>query len=210
MLVLLLGLKHSGKSSLGRGVAEALGCPFFDLDEVAAELLKARGELLPEECTPKAVRRYYQQHGRDAFRALERSAALIVSRSVKAAGSGHAAPEDVAAAVDPAAPGQRMTAICALGGGTPDNEAAYGLLRPGSMAIYLRERPEILFERIVAGGVPPFLDAENPWESFSTLAARRDGLYLSVADVVFELEGQGIDELLPKLIQHIEVYQDGR
>lgn len=192
MIVLLLGLKHSGKSSLGRGVAEALGCQFFDLDEVAAKLLKTRGELLPEESTPKAVRRYYEQRGRDAFRALERSAALVVSRS-----------ED-------AAPGQGITAICALGGGTPDNEAAYRLLRPGSIAIYLREQPEILFGRIIAGGAPPFLDAENPWESFSTLAARRDALYLSVTDVVFELEGQSIDELLPKLIQHIEVYQDGR
>jgi len=183
MLVLLLGLKHSGKSSLGQAAAEKLGTRFFDLDEVAAELLKARGQSLPEEETPKAIRRYYEQTGRDAFRALERAAAVVVARSAVA----------------------ERSVICALGGGTPENDAAYRLLQPGSRAIYLRERPEILFERIVAGGVPPFLEGEDPWQAFSTLAKRRDALYQNLADMVFELEGRSIEDLLPNLIQRIEV-----
>ncbi|TVR90658.1 MAG: hypothetical protein EA428_07940 [Spirochaetaceae bacterium] len=198
MVVLLLGLKHCGKSSLGRGAAHALGSRFFDLDEVAVELLQARGECLPQEESAKVIRRYYEQNGRDAFRTLERSAALTVVRRVNST---------VGTAADPA---KKSSNICALGGGTPENEAAYTLLRPLSWAIYLRERPEILFERIVAGGVPPFFEGQDPWEAFSALATRRDALYQSLSDEVFELEGQSIAVLLPKLIQRIEEYQDGR
>ena len=171
----------------------------MDLDEVAAELLKARGESLPAEETPKAIRRYYEQNGRDAFRALERSAALVVARS--AAGT----TGDRDTAEHNSDHGLAPNLICALGGGTPENEAAYRLLRPGSRAIYLRERPELLFKRIVAGGVPPFFEGEDPWQAFSTLAARRDALYQDLADVVFELEGRSIGDLLPELIQRIEV-----
>ncbi len=198
MLVLLLGLKHSGKSSIGRGAARALGRQFFDLDEVAVELLLARGECLPGEETSKVIRRYYEHNGRDAFRALERSAALSVVQRVESLAATAAGPAPV------------FCAVCALGGGTPENEAAYKLLRPVSWAIYLRERPEVLFERIIAGGVPPFFEGEDPWRAFSTLAERRDSLYNSLADEVFETEGRSIAELLPILIQRIEEYQDGR
>jgi shikimate kinase len=198
MVVLLLGLKHSGKSSLGRRAAQELRTRFLDLDEVAAELLRARGESLPQEQVAAAIRRYYLRFGRDAFRALERSAAVCAVRRAKPADG------------DTAVPPVGLTSICALGGGTPENEAAYKVLQPGSHSIYLRERPELLFERIIAGGVPPFLEGEDPWQAFSMLATRRDSLYRSLADDVFELEGRGIEELLPILMQHIQEYKDGR
>jgi shikimate kinase len=41
MHVILMGLRASGKSTLGRGLAAALGRPFIDLDEVTAAVMNA-------------------------------------------------------------------------------------------------------------------------------------------------------------------------
>lgn len=189
---LLLGLKHCGKSTLGRLCAAHLAVEFVDLDSIAARLLQTRGEALPSEPAATAIRRYYLCYGRDAFRALEYAAAGGVMRQV------HRNAES------------KQATICALGGGTPENEAAYAVLRPGSYAIYLRERPEILFERIMTGGAPPFFEGEDPWQAFQTLARRRDELYMRSADKVLELGGRGIEDLTEELIQHVKELKDAR
>ena len=52
----------SGKSSVGRLVADALGCPFIDLDEV---IVKKAGRSIPE---------IFQADGEKGFRRLEKEA----------------------------------------------------------------------------------------------------------------------------------------
>lgn len=52
----------SGKTSVGRLVAEALGCPFLDLDEI---IVKKAGRSIPE---------IFQADGEKGFRRLEKDA----------------------------------------------------------------------------------------------------------------------------------------
>lgn len=61
--LVLIGLRGSGKSTLGARVAERLGCGFVDLDDVTARVLGC-------DCAGEAI----AQHGMDAFRAAERTA----------------------------------------------------------------------------------------------------------------------------------------
>lgn len=59
MLIALTGFMGSGKSSVGRIVADTLGCPFMDLDEI---IEKSEGRGIPE---------IFSADGEEGFRRLE-------------------------------------------------------------------------------------------------------------------------------------------
>ena len=82
--VILVGLPGSGKTTVGRLVAAALGAEFVDLDEAI------------ERRTGKSVPRIFAEDGETAFRALEAdvgSAVLRARPAVVAPGGGFAASE---------------------------------------------------------------------------------------------------------------------
>ena len=63
MIIALAGFMGSGKSTVGAVVADALGCPFLDLDDL---IVKKAGKSIPD---------IFAQDGEPAFRQLE--AALL-------------------------------------------------------------------------------------------------------------------------------------
>ncbi len=78
--LILIGLRASGKSTLGKVLADQLGLVFVDLDDVASALLKADG-------AGQAI----QTHGIDAFRDAEAQAlksVLTQSSQIIALGGG--------------------------------------------------------------------------------------------------------------------------
>ena len=76
--VVLIGLRRSGKSTVGRILAQALGRPFVDLDERCAAL------------AGRPVAAFLREEGEEAFRALELRAlaALDAPSAVLACGGG--------------------------------------------------------------------------------------------------------------------------
>lgn len=62
MLITLTGFMGSGKTSAGRLVADALGCPFLDLDEI---IVKKAGRSIPA---------IFETDGEKGFRRLEKQA----------------------------------------------------------------------------------------------------------------------------------------
>lgn len=68
--LLLVGLKHSGKSSVGRMLARSLEVEFHDLD---SEIVTLCGDV-------GTARQIYRTVGREAFQALESEAALELAR----------------------------------------------------------------------------------------------------------------------------------
>ena len=62
--VVIVGMPASGKSTVGSQVAEALGVPFHDADDV----IEAR--------TGKLIREIFSDDGEDAFRAIEEQVVL--------------------------------------------------------------------------------------------------------------------------------------
>ena len=160
MNIVVTGMKHCGKSTHGHALAAHLKCRFYDTDDMLTGLYRDRtGSLL-------SSREIFQAEGESFFRNLE-------VEVVKQLASGTNSNE------------QR---VIALGGGLPANDAATPWLEKLGFCVYLKVSPEIIFQRIMKKGLPPFLDPARPYESFTELYRQREKYYLQHADLVIEID----------------------
>jgi shikimate kinase len=175
-----MGMKHCGKSTLGRMLAERRSAAFYDLDELTAEIIGAEGGV--------SIREFYRARGEEAFRLCEAEAARKLAGLCE----------------------RDRHIVAALGGGTIENEAAMERLSHAGMFVYLESPPEVLFRRIAAGGLPPFLPSERPYEAFLELYERRTALYRQRADLTVQLGELGPLEAIMELTRVIEECEHGR
>lgn len=72
--ILLMGIKHSGKSSHARRLSDDLGCAFYDLDDLIESTYRA-DQLL-------SCREIYNRHGKEYFFEIEAEAARVLRRTL--------------------------------------------------------------------------------------------------------------------------------
>jgi shikimate kinase len=186
--IFLMGMKHSGKSLLGRRVSERLGWQFTDLDERAEELFaRTTGRKL-------TVREIFKTEGKDAFQALEAEAMRDICGG------------EVGEEPSGLSPGR----IVALGGGTIENADALGAMEGQGVKIFLDDEEDVLFERIAAEGIPPFLEGPDPKEAFHRLYEYRVPLYRARADIRIDKRGLSRDEALEKLETTVRSLHGGK
>jgi shikimate kinase len=168
-LIVIVGQKGSGKSSLGRALAGLSGAGFADLDEVLA---REAGFPTPREA--------WLALGEAEFRRLE---AKLLRRELAEGGpaSGLAAGDSAGPAGPPGAP----PLILATGGGLADNPAALEALaegaRGGRFRLLVLSLPlGLLAERAASSGFPPSLGPDPSPAAFAALAGRREGTYLAL------------------------------
>lgn len=172
--IILTGIKHSGKTSVGKLLAARLGRTFIDVDRVLESLYDPQGGF--------TCREIYQKHGRDFFRSLETEAVKHIFEKYSL----------------------NELLILAAGGGLIENKGALVLLKEFGLFIYLKEQPEVLFKRIVKRGIPPFLDKNNPRQSFYLLYEKRSELLETYADITFSAQGRSVRECSDTLERIIE------
>ena len=159
--LILMGLRGSGKSTLGRALAASFDAPFTDLDERTAAHLGA-------PTAGEAFRRV----GEPAFRIAEAEVLAKVLAKV---------PEEARA---------ETPHILALGGGTPTAPGAADLIararREGHAYVVFLDPPlEVLAARLRAEtGDRPSLTGRGVVEEMEEIAARRRPLYAALADLV--------------------------
>ncbi len=172
--IILIGMKHCGKTTIGRLLAHRRGAGFHDLDAI---MLKRTGDP-----ALSSARDLYVTRGEAAFRTLEAEASADLARMLRS----------------------EPDAVAALGGGTAANVPAMSALRGAGCFVFIEESPEVLFERIRRGGLPPFLSPEDPYGHFLRLFAERTKSYREHADLVLPLRGhdpQSAVRLLEELIK---------
>jgi shikimate kinase len=179
----LFGQKHAGKSTLGRIVAERLGLAFLDLDDLIVEL--ANIDYHPPAEDARAV---YRRHGAEGFRGFEAEAASRLAERLAWA----------------------PQTVCALGGGTVQNESAYGALEAQGHFVYLYVDTDELYRRVSRTGRPAFLTSDDPEDEFRRLAAERDRIYRHRADLVCELDALGLEAAADALERYLRENGFGR
>lgn len=136
----------------------------------------------------RPVRQLYRESGKSVFEQFEQGAAAKLS--------------DIMAVSD--------NCIAALGGGTGTKTDIMDRLSRVSTRILITEKAEILFERIRQGGLPPFLETDDPYGSFLQLYTERTECFVTYADIHLDLDGRNIEQAYVYLIQKIEEYERGR
>jgi shikimate kinase len=177
MRVILFGMKHCGKSTLGGRLADQWGCGFYDVDDlIEAAYLHRQG-------AAAGVREILTRHGEQYFAGLEADVVIELGKLLEA----------------------QPSAVVALGGRTATNQRAVRIIRHvQATKVYLVVEPDELLRRILAGGVPPFLDAADPHGSFMRLLESRRAAYESLADLTVDLGRLGPDEAYAALLTAID------
>ena len=78
--------------------------------------------------------------------------------------------------------------IFSVGGGTPVREENRPLLRQLGIVVYLRIRPETVYQRLKGDTTRPLLQGDNPQEKIRTLLEARKEAYESCADLVIDVD----------------------
>jgi len=177
------GLKHCGKSTLGRLTAQALSMSFLDADDILSTYLGTKPGY--ETMT---IRDLYRISGKNTFQEyeylsmvenIERKLSIPLSELNKS-----------------------LNYIYALGGGACDNARLTNYLKQtNGTFFYIKQDEQVLLHRILQNGVPPFLDNANPEESFHKLFIARSEIYEKLADYIIDISGnQPIEDSVSMII----------
>ncbi len=175
--ILITGMKHSGKSTARRIIADELATDFTDLDDTIEQLYSAgTGRIL-------STREIYRL-GKSIFQDYEVKAAETLAR-------------------------RRGIFTAAAGGGICDNASACARLREFTW-VYIDENPRLLFERIIRGGIPAFLDPEDPFSDFIKVYDRRTAIYDKLCNIKITAGGRGPADICVEIIEKLTEAGYGR
>lgn len=202
--IILCGIKHCGKSTLGKMLAAALGLDFYDTDDLIFEQ------------TGMDARAIYKSQGKDAFMAAELKACEYLQELLSASNETSQAQNAAAfgqqknrGASDNSSQGQETaaakSAVIATGGGICQNEPAIAILKKLGTIVYL-EVPEITAAgrivreaRFLPDGtienLPAYIANKNPADQkevraiFHDFYEERTQKYKSLADVSVKMQG---------------------
>ena len=194
--IILAGIKHSGKSTIGWDLSSKLGLYFADLDDLILRdsnkepRSELRGICVRRGCgkaakntkpsSPKqaseysgspnkykTVRELYKDLGADGFKKQEMESLkhfLLVNKN--------------------------KSFVLSLGGGTIENPGALELLKTGNVnSFFLDADSEALYERIIRGGLPPFLEGDDPQKNFDDMYTKRSNMYQIWAEHLIDTRG---------------------
>lgn len=176
--ITLCGVKHAGKSSAAAALSKLTGFPCFDSDDTLREVYSR------ESGESLSVREIYRKLGEEAFRRLE----VRALRSLFTEGSGR---------------------IIALGGGVLSNPFLSGVDRENmGFLCCIDVSDRIAYERILAGGLPPFLQEKaDPFQAFCEMNSVRRTVFRREADLIIESDPETTPEKTAEKIMF--AYQNG-
>lgn len=176
--VIILGMKHSGKSTVGKLCAKELSIPFFDLDDLVIEAAGVR------------PREFVQTRGVAAFRDLE---AKTLHKFLEAQGDSN---EWILATGGGVVESPRAM------------QELRDARKHGELVVALNGGAERLYKRVVKKGIPAILDPQAPYRSYLHLFHGRAPRYRQAAVRCIELAGLESQDAAAKLITIIGEYFD--
>ncbi|MBE5867556.1 MAG: shikimate kinase [Lachnospiraceae bacterium] len=133
----------------------------------------------------------------DTDKRIEREQGMAVSEIFRQYGEGHF--RDLETELLQRMCRENVTRIIATGGGLPIREENRELLHRLGHVIYLRIRPETVYERLKDDHTRPLLQGENPQAKIQRLMEERREIYQAAADSVIDVDELTTEEILQKI-----------
>lgn len=173
MKVILIGMKASGKSTVGRLLAKKLQLDFIELDN---EIEKNHWQAKKERLTCREI---FKKYGAAYFCALDQQALQLVAERNK-----------------------NNSLVLSCGGSTPLNPKNLRLLKQLGQIIFLDTDERVLLPRILKHGRPAFFsDPDDPAKSLLELMKKRRPIYSRTADQMISFTNESPAELVEKIIK---------
>jgi shikimate kinase len=177
MRIALIGMPGSGKTTLGKALAQRLDSVFIDLDQQIESRL---------ECS---IRLFFEHKGEAAFREIETQTLEQLTQ-----------PAPMTPSDQPTMPG---TEILATGGGCVLHARNRAVLRERCYVIYLDTPLDLLIRRLRQDKVRPLLAVDDPVERLRSLYETRDPLYRGLAHHIVRNDAGLTSRVLRQLVEEI-------
>lgn len=177
--VVLIGFMGSGKTTIGIKLSYKLRMTVEDTDK----LIEGREGCLVGDIFREKGELYFRERETELLRELAASS----SSSFRSAGSS-----------------SRSAKIYSVGGGTPLRPENSALLKKMGTVVYLRVRPETVYERLKGDNTRPLLQCEDPLAKITELLESRREAYEACADVIVDVDGRSVDEILENIGRELE------
>lgn len=90
--------------------------------------------------------------------------------------------------------------ILSVGGGTPVREENRALLKKCGTVIYLRVRPETVYERLKEDQTRPLLQGKDPLTRIRSLMEQRREAYESCADLIIDVDDLDVEACTARIL----------
>lgn len=180
--IILIGYMGCGKSTIGQRVARKLKAVFLDTD---AWIEEKEGITISEIFAAK---------GESYFRDKE-TECLETLLKEKAAESDLGVCEELSKDVE------KKLQVISVGGGLPVREENQKLLKQLGYVIYLKAKPDTIYERIKGDTTRPLLQTENPLQKIKEMMSFREEKYQAAAYEVLEVDGKSVEEIVEKILE---------
>ena len=94
--------------------------------------------------------------------------------------------------------------VIAVGGGLVLREENRTLVRKLGKAVYLRAKPETIYERLKDDTTRPLLQCEDPQGKICAMLKERGPIYESAAEFVIDVDGKTFDEIMTEIEETVK------
>lgn len=97
---------------------------------------------------------------------------------------------------------QKGTYVISAGGGLPVREENRQILKELGMVVYLRIRPETVYDRLKEDTTRPLLQGDSPMEKIRELMEKRKAFYEESADLIIDSDNLDTEEILSEIVKN--------
>ena len=93
--------------------------------------------------------------------------------------------------------------VIATGGGLAVRKENQQILKELGKVVYLRVKPETVFERLKNDTTRPLLRGENPMDKITQMIAMRGPRYEECADIIIDVDGKSFEEIIKEIEEFV-------
>ncbi len=93
----------------------------------------------------------------------------------------------------------RQDYVIAVGGGLPMREENREIMKKLGTIIYLRAKPDTIYERLKNDTKRPLLQGEDPQGKICTMIGLRGPIYEAASDYIIDVDGKSFEEIINEI-----------